>query len=180
LDGRLDDPCWLAAAKVELHSSQRDDAEWGAIAMLAYDDEFLYIGISCTRAEGFKYATSDEPRPRDADLADQDRVELLIDVDRDFATYYQLVVDCRGWTAESCWRDKSWNPNWFVASAEIDGAWTAEAAIALSELTDQQTLAKKTWALGIQRIIPGVGFQSWTTPAASTIAPEGFGYVIFR
>jgi photosystem II stability/assembly factor-like uncharacterized protein/tetratricopeptide (TPR) repeat protein len=180
LDGRLDEPCWQAAAKVELHSSQRDDGEWGAVAMLAYDDEFLYIGISCTRAEGFKYATSDEPRPRDADLADQDRVELLIDVDRDFATYYQLVVDCRGWTAESCWRDKTWNPNWFVASGETDGAWTAEAAIALSELTDQQSLAKKTWALGIQRIVPGVGFQSWTTPAASTAVPEGFGYLIFR
>ncbi len=180
LDGRLDEPMWRSAGKVELHSKQRDDAEWGAVAMLAYDEEFLYLGVSCTQAAGFKYARSDEPRPRDADLADQDRVELLIDVDRDFATFYRLAIDCRGWTAESCWRDATWNPNWFVAHGQNEGAWTVEAAIPLAELTGQLPIAKNAWAIGIQRTVPGVGFQSWTAPASSEIMPEGFGLLIFQ
>jgi hypothetical protein len=148
--------------------------------MLAYDDEFLYLGISCTQAAASDYAKSSQPRSHDADLSDYDRVELLIDVDRDFATYYRLAIDHRGWTAESCWRDTTWNPNWFVASGGADGVWTAEAAIPLSELSGQHPTAKTAWAVGIQRVVPGVGFQSWTAPAASEIMPEGFGLLIFQ
>ncbi len=181
LDGKLDEPMWQAGNRVELRSPQRDDAEWSAVAMLAYDAEFLYLGVSCTRAAGSKYAKSpDQPRPRDADLSDQDRVELLLDVDRDYTTYYRLVIDQRGWTCESCWQDTNWNPQWFVASGGADGTWTAEAAIPLSELSGQPPTSKTIWAAGVQRVVPGVGFQSWTTPASSEIQPEGFGYLVFQ
>jgi hypothetical protein len=67
-----------------------------------------------------------------------------------------------------------------VASAQSDGAWTAEAAIPLAELTGQPPAAKSAWAVGVQRIVPGVGFQSWTTPAAAETIPEGFGILIFK
>ncbi len=180
LDGRLDEPLWRANNAVELHSAQRDDAEWGAVVMLAYDEEFLYVAISCTQAAGFKYEESAAPRPRDPDLADQDRVELLLDTDRDFATYYCLSIDHRGWTGESCWQDSSWNPNWFVAGGNSEGTWTAEAAIPLAELTGQPPNSKHAWGVGVQRVVPGVGFQSWTTPASTEIMPEGFGFLIFE
>jgi photosystem II stability/assembly factor-like uncharacterized protein len=180
LDARLDEPFWRTTEKAQLHSALRDDADWEALAMLAYDEEFLYIAVSCTRAERFKYEHPDEPRPRDAELADQDRVELMIDVDRDFATYYQLAIDCRGWTGERCWQDSSWNPNWFVAAGQTDTTWTAEAAIPLSELGGSRSGGKRAWALGIQRIVPGVGFQSWTVPASPSCLPEGFGYLLFE
>ena len=136
--------------------------------------------MSCTQAAGFKYEKSPAPRPRDPDLADQDRIELFIDVDRDFATCYRLAIDHRGWTGESCWQDPTWNPNWFVAPGSADGAWTAEAAIPLTELTGQLTTSKHAWAVGVQRLVPGVGFQSWTTPASPEVMPERFGYLIFE
>ena len=180
LDGRLEEPLWHAGNIVELRSPGRDDSRWGAVAMLAYDDEFLYIGLSCTRAEGFRYEGSEKPRPRDSDLSGHDRVELLLDVDRDFATYYRLSIDHRGWTGESCWHDATWNPTWFVASGGDDEVWTAEAAIPLSQLTGQMPEAGTSWALGVQRIVPGVGFQSWTAPAAPEVIPEGMGYLIFQ
>ncbi len=180
LDGRLDEPMWRAGNSVELRSPQRDDAEWRAVAMLAYDEEFLYIGVSCSRAEGFEYSQSDLARPRDSDLSGQDRVEIVLDVDRDFATYYRLTVDHRGWTGESCWQDASWNPEWFVASGSGEGVWTTEVAIPLAELTGDKPSAKRVWAAGVQRVVPGVGFQSWTTPAASEIMPEGLGILVFQ
>jgi len=180
LDGKLDEALWSAANTVELHSAARDDAEWPAVAMLACDDEFLYLGISCTHAPGFDYQTSEQPRPRDAELDDRDRVELLIDVDRDFTSYYRLVIDHRGWTHESCWGDASWDPDWYVAHGDADGVWTAEAAIPLAELGGKPPVAGATWAVGIQRVAPGAGLQSWTTPAAVDGLPEGFGYLMFR
>jgi photosystem II stability/assembly factor-like uncharacterized protein len=180
LDGRLDEPLWRAAEVVELRSAQREDAEWSAVAMLSYDEEFLYVGLSCSRAAGYRYDTSDRPRPRDPDLSDRDRVELFIDVDRDFATYYRLVIDHRGWTGETCWHDATWNPTWFVAAGGDDAEWTAEAAIPFTELVGESPSPATTWAVGMQRTVPGVGFQSWTQPASPEVVPEGFGYLIFQ
>jgi hypothetical protein len=148
--------------------------------MLGYDEEFLYVGASCARADGIRYETSDKPRPRDPDLDDRDRVELLLDVDRDFATFYRLTIDHRGWPAESCWHDATWQPTWFVASGGDEETWTAEAAIPLAELTAEAPKQGTAWALGIQRIVPGLGFQSWSTPASPEIVTEGFGYLVFQ
>jgi hypothetical protein len=120
-----------------------------------------------------------QPRPRDSDLSAHDRVDLLIDIDRDYATYYRFTVDQRGWTAESCFGDSSWNPDWYVASREDDETWTVEFAIPLEQIVEKLPQPREVWAIGIQRTSPGVGFQSWTTPASTEIRPEGFGYLIF-
>ena len=39
---------------------------------------------------------------------------------------------------------------------------------------------RDAWAVGVQRTIPGVGFQSWSAPASTQVTPEGFGYLIFE
>ena len=185
LDGKLNDALWRVARAVELKSSLRDDDEWPAIAMLAHDEEFLFLAISCREAPKAMYSGTQGPRPRDGDLSTHDRVELYLDVDRDYATAYRLAIDARGWTNDSCWRDPSWNPQWFVAVARSDNAktsptWTAEAAIPLSELKGGVAEGKQIWAVGIQRIVPNVGFQSWNQPAAIEMQPEGFGTLVFE
>jgi photosystem II stability/assembly factor-like uncharacterized protein/TolA-binding protein len=120
------------------------------------------------------------PRPRNSDLSAHDRIEVLLDIDRDYSTYYRLAVDHRGWTNDRCWDDDSWDPAWFVASKQEDGSWTVEAAIPLSELTDRPPKPRDIWAVGIQRVVPGAGFQSWTTPASAAVLPDGFGYLVFE
>jgi hypothetical protein len=178
LDAQLNEPFWRSANSIELRRGQRDNCS--AVAMLAYDDEYLYLGLSVSRQESYRYQSFDKPRPRDSELSDQDRVELLIDVDRDYATYYKFTIDHAGRTAESCWHDAAWNPEWFVASGGDETAWTAEAAIPRSALTAEPPDHTTAWAVGVQRIVPGVGFQSWTEPASPEVTPEGFGYVVFK
>lgn len=179
LDGKLDDAVWQTAKPIELHSALRDDAAWPAVVMLAFDQEFLYLAVNCRHAPGCKYETNTQPRPRDADLSSHDRVDLCLDLDRDWATYYRLTVDHRGWTREACSNDTTWDPTWFVAAANGENSWTVEAAIPWVELTGLMPTAKDVWAVGVQRTVPGVGFQSWTTPASTQIVPEGFGYLTF-
>jgi hypothetical protein len=179
LDGKLDDPLWKTTKKVQLKSALHDDADWPAVAMLAYDKEFLYLAVSCRRAPGVEYKPHEGPRTRDPDLSGFDRVDLLLDLDRDFATYYRLTIDHRGCPGEGCWGDSSWNPNWFVAADSSDNTWTVEAAIPLDQLTGSYPHSRSVWAIGIQRTVPGVGFQSWTTPAAVDVVGEGFGFLIF-
>ena len=105
----------------------------------------------------------------------------MLDVDRDWTSYWRLSVDHRGQTGDDCWGDRTWNPQWFVAAAKQPTSWTCEAAIPWSELASKAPQPGDTWAAGVERVVPGVGFQSWTTPASAAVArPEGFGLLMFE
>ena len=179
LDGRLDDAVWKQARGMPLESPHHEDGEWPAEVKLAYDREFLYVAIRCRQSLQARYELTAGPRPRDADLSARDRVELLLDIDRGLASYYRFTIDYRGWTADSCWGDSTWDPTWYVAARQEDGFWTAEAAIPFDQLCAHAPQPREVWGLGIQRTVPGVGFQSWSQPAAAAVIPEGFGYLIF-
>lgn len=180
LDGKLDDTLWKTATTLELKSPMEDDEAWPAAAMIAHDDEYLYLAVRCKRTPDAVVPAPTGPRQRDADLAPHDRVDFLLDLDRDYSTYYKLTVDRRGWTAESCWDDKSWDPQWFVASGGDETTWTTEIAIPWSELCQERPRAGDVWALGVQRIVPTTGLQSWTGPASVRVRPEGFGHLTFE
>ena len=118
LDGQLDDDAWQLANPVELTSALHDDNDWPAAAMLLHDDQFLFLAVSCRksacpalRRDARTAAARRRPPARD-------RVEVLIDLDRDYATYYRLTVDHRGWTSEACLGHTGWNPTWYVAAAK--------------------------------------------------------------
>jgi hypothetical protein len=66
-----------------------------------------------------------------------------------------------------------------VAAVQSEESWTVEAAIPLAELSPEPVGSKTVWAIGLQRIIPNVGLQSWTRPASVAGSPEGCGYLIF-
>ena len=104
----------------------------------------------------------------------------MFDVDRDYASFWSLTIDHRGWPAESCFGDATWNPQWFIAAGGDEQYWTVEAAIPLAELGPKKPQVRDVWAIGIQRIIPRVGLQSFTTPAAVEPRPEGFGLMVFE
>ncbi len=188
LDGVLDDPVWKKASPSPLQSAQHDDGDWPSAVMMAHDDEFLYLAIRCQAkaGDGKRAEESDDKtagpsrRPRDGDLSAHDRVEVFLDIDRDYFTYYRLAIDDRGWTNDGCWGDSTWNPAWFVASRRERGEWTAEAAIPLAELVGRSIRPGDVWAVGVQRVVPGVGFQSWSTPAAVVALPDGFGQLVFE
>lgn len=204
LDGLLSDICWQDADDAALTVAAPDGAQpaeafvgsrqrrqmassasagapgSGALAMLAYDAEYLYFAATLPRApglpaEGVQYAG----RTHDAELGGYDRICLLLDVDRDYSTFYQFEVDSRGQTREACWCDQQWNPQWFVANDADSRRWTVEAAIPLKELVPGAP-AGQTWAVGIVRTMPTIGVESWTHPAGAVPRPAAFGLVRFR
>jgi hypothetical protein len=182
LDGLLTDPCWQDAAELPLVASGRDRKEGKrqALAMLCYDAEYLYFAASLPRVKGVR---TDGPlagdRRHDEDLSDFDRVLFSLDIERDYVTSFDFAVDQRGCTAESCWRDASWDPRWFVAVSGDKTHWRIEAAIPLDELTPLNPQRGSAWGLGIRRIIPAVGVESWTQPATAVNRPENFGLLRF-
>ncbi len=176
LDGQLGDAAWKFDKAIELRGG--DNEAGPAMVLLACDDRFLYIAATCPKAAGCIYQPAAGTRTYDADLSRADRIELLLDVDRDYATWYRLTFDHRGWTGDACFDDRSWNPQWFVAASETADSWAVEAAIPFAELAAEPPTAKQPWALGVQRIIPGIGLQSWTRPANCDGRADGFGLLM--
>src|SRR5207249_11405165 len=106
LDGNLDDACWRDATPLVLRDAVGDTAAgYATRAWLAYDAEFLYVGVHCQHPAG-QSAPPVERRSRDADLSRFDRVGLLLGLDRDYQTYFQLKIDQRGAVAEDSWGDR--------------------------------------------------------------------------
>ncbi|WP_166831991.1 YCF48-related protein [Thalassoroseus pseudoceratinae] len=185
LDALLSDDCWQAASILTLRDTTNPNAQiphgGAAFAMLAYDTEFLYIAASIPKVTELEYDSVQlAGREHDADLSGHDRIRLMIDTDRDYATWYTMEVDQRGWTRDACWDDQGFNPKWHVAAEADEKHWRIECAIPLTELLPKPPQPGQTWSVGIDRIIPGVGLQSWTLPAGETPKPHAFGLVQFQ
>ncbi|WP_339908296.1 YCF48-related protein [Symmachiella dynata] len=182
LDGVLADSCWETAQEIPLNDGTDRDARSAdrPFALMAYDAQFLYFAASFPREPD---TPDDRPvnegRTYDADLSHFDRVKLLLDVDRDHATYFTFAFDQRGWTADACWNDATWNPKYFVQAGGDKKKWRIEVAIPWTELVPQPPSRNDVWNVGIIRTIPAVGIHSWTHPASDTPRPETFGMLKF-
>jgi hypothetical protein len=171
LDGILDEPYWAVGSTVP-SEADAPNVRW------AHDTEYLYAAIECAKRPGLDYGVATEPRPRDGDVESHDHVRLRIDVDRDYASYFELFVDSRGCTADRCCGDAAWNPQWFVARGESagGGAWTIEAAIPLSELSTTPLSPGEAWAGSAARFSPSAAAP---TPGHKS-DPAEFSLLLFE
>lgn len=184
LDGLLSEPCWADAKEIYLTGSPDglDETDGSrCLVMFTYDAEFLYVAAKLPRQkDGPREKAQPSGRYHDADLSRFDRISVRLDVDRDYTTWYEFQIDQRGWTAESCWEDRKWNPTWYVAAESDQTDCRIEAAIPWSELTPTPPRRGATYALSILRTIPTVGLQTWTHPATVRPQPASFGLLKFE
>ncbi len=186
LDGLLSDGCWEDAKEIHLteKSTTLVDGQSDAsrsMVMFAYDEEFLYLAFRVPHAEGIPRENPQmRGRQHDADLSRYDRLSVRLDIDRDYTTWYEFQIDQRGWTAESCWEDRRWNPTWYVAAESDSTNWRIEAAIPWRDLTSNAPHRGTIYGVSILRTIPTVGLQSWVQPAISRPQPTSFGLLTFE
>ena len=204
LDGVLEPETWDAAAELRLSEPYPDARsreatpdgklrdEWraknrafssdlGARLYFLVDSEYLYIAGRCPKVRGYRYATRDdkETRPRDANLSQKDRVEVAIDIDGDYATSCNFVVDCNGWLADSMWNDASWNPPIFLARHEESDEWSFETAIPLSSFASAPPRPGASWRMSARRVVPGVGVECWNVENSDR-GEKAFGVLQFE
>jgi photosystem II stability/assembly factor-like uncharacterized protein len=188
LDGVLSDACWQQAEEVLLgvedsadQSEAPVDAGNQGLVMFAYDQEFLYIAASLPR---HPQASQDAPqlpgRTHDADLSLHDWLGIALDIDRDYATWYELRVDQRGFTSDRCWEDNGWNPQWYVAAEGEDARWRVEAAIPWQELTSQAPHPREAWGVSLVRTIPALAQHGWSGPTQWPPRWPSFGMLRFE
>ncbi len=173
LDGRMDDSVWQSSKAVILQAVGNEKEPLPTLVVFAYDQEYLYLAASCRRAADKDYAPLSAPRTHDADLTANDRIEIALDVDRDYAIAWNLAIDHHGRPAESLAGDKTWNPEWFIATSGDDSYWTLEAAIPLQELVAASPKPKDAWAVTVRRVIPRSGTQTLTGKEGTEFSRTG-------
>jgi photosystem II stability/assembly factor-like uncharacterized protein len=179
LDGDFSDACWQGVQPLVFRNASGDTLkEYPTEVRVAYDKDFLYLAIRCKHPPD-RWVAPVKVRPQDADLRPYDRISLLLDIDRDYSTCFQLQVDQRGCVCEDCWGDRSWNPRWFVAIKSQPDCWQVEAAIPMIELTGDPVTVGHAWACNVTRVLPGRGVQAWSLPADVQPRPEGMGLLMF-
>ena len=153
--------------------------DFGTQVMFLHDAEHWYIALRCPKVPGADYSFAEnQQRLRDTGSADQDRVEILIDPDRDYSTYYSFTIDSRGWITDASLGNRSWNPQWQTARQEDESAWYIEAAIPFSALSQRPMLPNTVWNIAIRRLVPGVGIECWNVENSFELN-EGFGLLVF-
>lgn len=179
LDGRFTDACWLGQEPMALSDpTGNTKSPFATEVRAAQDDGFLYLAIHCRRP-GARPIPEKKARQRDDDLAGQDRVFLLLDVDRHYATAARFEVDERGCAREDAWGDARWNPKWFIACETTPTSTMMELAIPLTELRATPLQPGETWACNVIRTIPGVGRLALGHPARTEGPLEGMGLLRF-
>ena len=187
LNGLADDACWQAIASIELSNPFAPAAvpalgdRSASQAKFAYDDEFLYVVVTCPNVQGATATSTNAKGPRryDMNLDGTDRIVLNLDTDRDYSSSCELAVNRAGHTYDRCCQYSQWNPIWKVAVHESDTSWSAEFAIRLSDLTTRRPIAGSAWSISAFRFVPNWGVQSWSQLRSSTPRPQGNGLLVF-
>ncbi len=158
IDGILNEPDWLEAQTVG-EILQRDPhpgekASEKTDLRLLYDDENLYIGVTCHDSEPQRIIGTQ--MERDADLSADDRIELLIDSfhDRHNAFYFSTnplgaLVD--GLIIENGQLNINWNAIWYVRTRKSETGWTAEFAIPFKSIGFKR--GEEIWGFNFSRTI---------------------------
>jgi photosystem II stability/assembly factor-like uncharacterized protein len=147
LDGILNDPCWSAALTQAAETNVR----------FSYDDEFVYVAFQSSddQIRPDVSATVAAQRSRDLDLSGVDRLQLMIDTDRDLLTSFQFFVSGSGQTNDSIDGNLAWNPTWYRQVHRADGRIAFEMAILRRELADLPIHAGESWYVSAQPVAAG-------------------------
>ena len=182
LDGNLTEPCWEDAIEVHLQAPSNQPGTPDCLIMFAWDKDHFYIAGRIERpANREDRMDQTAPRHHDAEHGTHDRVEFMLDTDRDYTTGFHFVIDEAGQTSERCWTSGNWNPEWFVATESDTDVWRFEAAIPQKELLDQPLRAGGLWAVRARRTIPGILQQVLKDEDRPTdlTGADGFGLLRF-
>jgi hypothetical protein len=159
VDGRLDDAAWAAApafsAFVESFPRPGAAPSLRTEVRVLYDDEALYVGVSCFDPE--PAAIVRQLARRDSEPA-SDRIEIALDTDANRHSAYDFIVNAAGVLRDQLLfadvnsRD-SWDAVWDAAVSHDERGWSAEVAIPFRQLRFSDA-PEQRWGILVRRHVP--------------------------
>ncbi len=152
LDGRLDDPCWTAAAPfTNFFDLDRQVFSGTALAArVAYDDAWLYAGIS-VRQPADRRRQAPAALAHDGFVQRDDCVKLYVDPGTAGRCYYLFKLNTLNVRQErrvvGGSDELGWNIPWRSAVACDADGWTAELAVPFSQMPPWEGLGNASFDL---------------------------------
>ncbi len=146
IDGRLGEPQWqnavIASSFTESNSAVPIPETLHTQAMLAIDNEALYLGFSCRAPYPERLAV--ERRQRDAPgLWLDEGVEIFLASPDAPERYAHFIVNAGGFVYDELGFDQSWNTSIQVATQIRNDGWMAEIAIPWQSLPFAVNLSER-------------------------------------
>jgi hypothetical protein len=183
IDGLLTDPAWEKADKVTgfVETWKNIPVSQQAIASLVYDKNNLYVAFNCLESNISSLVA--KAAARDANVWGDDCIEVFLDTNRDYSTYFQLIANVVGTQSDGRGKNKAiWNPKWKVATSIGDTHWNVEVAISFKELDVPTPEPGEVWGLNLNRARRAgkKEISGWSFMDGKHHQPERFGYLIFK
>ena len=160
VDGLLDDEAWQRAVPAtgftQSEPREGQPATEATEVMIAFDDQFLYIGARMRDSDPTSEIVNDIRKDFRED--DQDDFEVIIDTFRDRRNGYVFIVNPEGGRADrqvaNEGRDinSSWDAVWDVRTQRASDGWTAEFRIPFRTLRFDPG-ADQSWGINFSRRI---------------------------
>src|SRR5262245_45745185 len=157
VDGVLDEPIWNSAPNIgDLVQRQPDTGQpptESTVVTLLKDADHLYIGVRAHDSEPRRIIASQ--MARDAALASDDRIELLLDTFGDQRSAFYFATNPAGARVDGLafgnQLNTDWDAIWDVRTARTSEGWTAEFAIPFKSLSFPA--GRDVWGFNIARSI---------------------------
>lgn len=173
IDGKLDDPVWRNALRLDLRDSAADVAiTQPTTAWLAWDDQRLYLATEASEAK-MAQLKADATAP-DGDVWNDDAIEFF--VRRPDGVYHHLAINANGAIFDSRntpQAEVGWNSGAQVATQRLAQAWSMELAVPWASFGD--TDLNRPWRGNVCRSRPGGENSSWAAVGGRFHSPGKFG-----
>jgi len=177
LDGRLNEPVWDKAEKVNLVNINGQAAAEKTEAKVWYNDEGIYIGIKCFDENALNNVC--RVKQRDGSIWNDSSIELFIDPKLTRNYYYHLGVNQKGVRFDAYNGDVSWNGLWQAATyTDSKGKyWSVETFLPFGEMGIDRVTGE-WWGLNICRSNNNKKeYNSWSPTYGSFHTPTRFGQI---
>ncbi|OGS22207.1 MAG: hypothetical protein A2252_12385 [Elusimicrobia bacterium RIFOXYA2_FULL_39_19] len=195
IDGKLNENIWEKAGKImDFMLVSGDDPAEKTTVYLSHDDEKLYIAYDCEESLMKKISKKYDWEQHDADLWEDDGVEMFFDANLQQRYYYHFIVNTNACIYDAKHNrdrgneiidDISWNPV-VTASCELNSkGYVVEMAIPLSDLGIKTPVEPGTvvyFNLNRNRYAVENELFTWTelSPDTNYHEPDRFGKMILK
>jgi hypothetical protein len=171
LDGVLDEPAWATAdsivSLVQIEPREGDAPAGRTVVRLLASSDELVIGVRADDPDPARIVAF--ARERDASLASEDHIKIVLDTYRDGRSGYVFAVNPNGARYDALVADQgegenaNWDAVWEAATTRTATGWSAEIRIPAKSLMFRQGL--DTWGFNVQRRVQRLQeTDRWASP----------------
>ena len=189
IDGVLNEPAWQDIRPLRelyqcIFTMRAFPTEGKADIYIGYHGNNLYLGVRGYEASTEHLAAT--VTERDGDVYLDDCVEIFMDTNHDYRSYYQIMVNSLGTITDSyndgSQRTRSWNATYHAATKVEDTFWNVEIEIPATQLHQGTIKSGDVWGFNVARvrIANASEYGQWIPTYGSAHRPDRFGFMVFE